>query len=274
MANPYAYQEESPELGQSFAWENETETDQEPLTPMDILLTRGFGGRVTRLTIYHDCCELAVVDGSDDDTITISRNEAAQCIKVKASKLTIRRENSRMSFRFKRDKELELKRARLETWCRQSWDNDPIGAYKAVLSLLKRNVCAPVIGLMFFMATLQLGYFAIQLVDYLLGNWDKEYELVFVIFLLVFHASPALISLSFALLLWLRQIWALMLGAVLSIIPLVSCSLVLVVPDARTRIILFFVTLICLLVTYSFLNATFRYFRQRSLLIGSVTKHF
>ena len=194
-------------------------------------------------------------------------------VNVKASKLTIRRENSRMSFRFKKDKELELKRARLETWCRQSWGNDPIGAYKAVLSLLKRNVCGPVIGLMFFMATLQLGYFAIQFVEWYVGNW--EYSIIETFVLLGVHASPMLFSLCLAFLLWLRQIWALMLGAVLSLIPYLLCLMMWLIPEILIpSIVIAFMFIICMLVTYSFLNATFRYFRQRSLLIGSVTKHF
>ena len=265
MTNPYAYHEESSEAVPPGDWGNEETAGQEPLTPFELLLSGGAFKGITKLTVFHDRCELVPAGGSADDIITISRNEAAERIQLKATKLIIHStQEKKRSFRFKRDKQQELKRARLEAWCKHDWAHDPAGAHHAVLSLFKRNVCAPVIGLMLFMAVLQAGYYVIQLVDYLQGNWDNEFESVFIAFLHILHASPALTSLAFAFLLWRRQIWALILGGVLSLLPLIGCFLVLIIPTPQTRMILFCMTLICFAVTYAFTNATVRYFSQVS----------
>ena len=113
----------------------------------------------------------------------------------------------------------------------------------------------------------QFGVFLIQFFDYLDDGY-KEYSPVATVVLLTIRASPTLISLFFAILLWLRQIWALVLGAVFSLFPWLDVTLLLFAPEVKIRVIISLLLFVCLLATYSFANAVTRYFSQRKQLLG------
>jgi hypothetical protein len=263
MTNPYTYTEEP--AHPVTTWDSETEAGQEPVTPFEISLSRGIFVKCTTLSVFHDRCELS---GGQLDGTVIPRNEAAKRIWVTTQAIVFRSDSgSRWTFRYKRDQQRELKLARLETWCKQSWSGDPLGAYHSVFSLLKRNVCTPVFGLLLFFATMQIGFFAIQLVSFLIGEWEEDVPFAFV--LLTIYASPALISLFFAAMLWLRQIWALILGTVFSLFPWLVVTLLLFAPDVKIRVIISLLLFVCLLATYCFTNAVIRYYSQRKYLVAS-----
>jgi len=257
MTNPYAYSEESAKP--MTTWDIEAEAGHEPVTPFDLSLSRGiFGGRTT-LSVFQDRCELS--GGSLDGTV-IPRINAAQRIRMTTQTIVIRSESGRRSvFWYKRDKLLELKRARLETWYKQSWGDDRFGANNMVFSLLKRNICAPVIGLLLLFAVMQIGLFMLQVIFFLKGDWEENVPTAVV--LLTIYALPGIISLFFAAMLWLRQIWALVLGAVFSLFPWLVVILLLIAPEVKIRVIISLLLFVCLLATYSFTNAVARFYSQR-----------
>ena len=229
MSNPFAYYEESLPVRQAEIGFNESAdsgegTSHEPRVPIVLPLKRGMFGGHTTLEATRDQCEIS--GESLAEPIVVSREEAANGIKVKSNKLIIRTDDGRKySFRYRRDKQRELMLARLETWRRQRWHDAAAGAYESVSELLKKHVIRITLHNMIALTVLQglpvLIMLLFMLAGLLTGQMPGGTEiLLFALVGTLFYAIPPTVTLALSVALWMRQIWALYATIILSFVPL------------------------------------------------------